>query len=38
MHNGMIKTLTGVVNFYNRGGGKDSNKSKMLKRLGLGSQ
>ena len=26
------------MNFYNRGGGKDSNKSKMLKRLGLGRQ
>ncbi len=38
MHNGMIKTLAGVVDFYNRGGGKDSRKSKMLKPLGLSSQ
>ncbi len=35
MHNGMIKTLAGVVDFYNKGGGKDSNKSKMLKPLKL---
>lgn len=38
MHNGTINTLAGVVNFYNRGGGKDSNKSKKLKPLGLSSQ
>lgn len=38
MHNGTINTLAGVVNFYNRGGGKDSRKSKMLKPLGLSSQ
>lgn len=38
MHNGTIKTLKGVVNFYNRGGGKDSNKSTMLKPLGLSGQ
>jgi cytochrome c peroxidase len=38
MHNGMIKTLNGVVDFYNRGGGKDSNKSKLLKPLGLSGQ
>jgi cytochrome c peroxidase len=35
MHNGTIKTLEGVVNFYNNGGGKDSNKSKQLKKLRL---
>jgi len=35
MHNGTIKTLKGVVNFYNNGGGKDSNKSKALKPLKL---
>jgi len=35
MHNGMIKTLPDVVEFYNNGGGKDSNKSKKLKPLGL---
>ncbi len=35
MHNGMIKTLAGVVDFYNNGGGKDSNKDKRLKKLRL---
>ena len=35
MHNGMIKTLPEVVEFYNRGGGKDSNKDPLLKPLGL---
>ena len=38
MHNGTIKTLKGVVDFYNRGGGKDSNKSAMLKPLKLSGQ
>ena len=35
MHNGTIKTLAGVVDFYNRGGGKDSLKSDRLKALKL---
>ncbi len=35
MHNGMIKTLADVVAFYNNGGGKDSNKSEVLKSLNL---
>ncbi|MCF6282796.1 MAG: hypothetical protein L3J28_11420 [Candidatus Polarisedimenticolaceae bacterium] len=35
MHNGMINTLAGVVDFYNRGGGKDSRKSDRLKPLKL---
>lgn len=35
MHNGMIKTLAGVVAFYNRGGDNDRNKDKRMKRLGL---
>ncbi len=35
MHNGMIKSLSDVVDFYNGGGGKDSHKSKLLKKLGL---
>ena len=35
MHNGMIKTLPDVVAFYNNGGGKDPNKAKSLKKLGL---
>ncbi len=38
MHNGMIKTLPEVVEFYNRGGGKDSNKDKRLKPLGLSAK
>ena len=35
MHNGMIKTLDEVVEFYNQGGGQDSNKSEMMKPLKL---
>jgi len=35
MHNGMLKTLDDVVVFYNNGGGEDSNKSLLLKPLGL---
>ncbi len=35
MHNGMVKTLEDVVVFYNNGGGEDSNKSSLLKPLGL---
>ncbi|MCP3662121.1 MAG: photosynthetic protein synthase I [Gammaproteobacteria bacterium] len=38
MHNGMIKTLAGVVDFYNQGGGKDSRKSDLLKPLKLSKQ
>ena len=38
MHNGMIKTLEAVADFYNQGGGKDSNKSKLLKPLDLSWQ
>lgn len=35
MHGGNFKTLDQVVNFYNRGGGRHRNKSKLLKRLRL---
>ncbi|RRJ85034.1 photosynthetic protein synthase I [Aestuariirhabdus litorea] len=35
MHNGMLPTLEEVVAFYNRGGGQDRNKSRLLKPLGL---
>lgn len=35
MHGGNFKTLEQVVSFYNRGGGKHRNKSKLLKRLRL---
>lgn len=35
MHNGMMATLADVVAFYNAGGGKDRNKDKAMKPLGL---
>jgi cytochrome c peroxidase len=35
MHNGMIKTLDEVVEFYNQGGGPDSHKSELMKPLKL---
>lgn len=38
MHNGMIETLTDVVNFYNEGGGENefsANKSEQIQPLGL---
>jgi len=35
MHNGTFNTLAEVVAFYNRGGGKDRNKSDLLKPLNL---
>jgi len=35
MHNGMMATLGDVVEFYNQGGGQDSNKSSLLKPLRL---
>lgn len=35
MHNGMLETLEDVVEFYNQGGGEDSNKSPVLKPLDL---
>lgn len=35
MHNGMLATLADVVDFYNQGGGEDSNKSDLLKPLRL---
>lgn len=35
MHNGMLKTLTAVVEFYNNGGGEDKNKDALLKPLNL---
>ncbi|MFV2033746.1 MAG: cytochrome-c peroxidase [Halocynthiibacter sp.] len=36
MHNGMLATLSDVVNFYNDGGGDDPNKDKRLTKLDLG--
>ena len=38
MHNGMIKTLKDVVNFYNNGGGNDANKDSRVKPLGLSKE
>ena len=38
MHNGVIKTLAGVVDFYNAGGGKDPLKDKRIKPLGLSAK
>ncbi len=35
MHNGMVKTLADVVEFYNQGGGEDSHKSDLMKPLKL---
>ncbi|MBT3989192.1 MAG: c-type cytochrome [Rhodospirillaceae bacterium] len=38
MHNGMIKTLKDVVEFYNNGGGSDANKDPRIKPLGLSKE
>ena len=38
MHNGVFATLQEVVDFYDRGGGDDSNKSPLVRRLGLSAQ
>ncbi|MCK5916775.1 MAG: c-type cytochrome [Cocleimonas sp.] len=38
MHNGMIKTLEEVVDFYNKGGGEDSHKDAAMKPLNLKDQ
>jgi cytochrome c peroxidase len=35
MHNGVFKTLPEVIDFYDRGGGKNPNKSPLLKPLEL---
>ena len=35
MHNGVFKTLAEVVDFYNQGGGSATNKTPLLKPLGL---
>lgn len=37
MHNGVFSTLSEVVDFYNAGGGKDPQKSPLLKALNLSS-
>ncbi len=38
MHNGMLATLEDVVDFYNAGGGEDSNKSAAMKPLSMSDQ
>lgn len=38
MHNGMLHTLEDVVEFYNQGGGEDSNKDSRLSALSLTEQ
>ncbi len=38
MHNGMIETLEEVVEFYNKGGGEDSNKNPAMKPLNMTDQ
>lgn len=38
MHNGVFRTLEEVIEFYNRGGGDDPNKSALVKALGLSEQ
>lgn len=38
MHNGVFATLEDVVEFYNRGGGDDPNRSPLIRPLGLSAQ
>ncbi len=38
MHNGIFGTLEEVIDFYNRGGADDPNKSSLVKPLGLSDQ
>ncbi len=38
MHNGALATLEDVVDFYDRGGGSDPNKSPLLEPLGLSTE
>lgn len=38
MHNGVFSTLEEVIEFYNRGGGEDPNKSPLLRPLRLSPQ
>ena len=38
MHNGAFFELEEVIDFYNEGGGQDSNKSPLLKKLGLSDE
>jgi cytochrome c peroxidase len=38
MHTGVFRTLEEVIEFYNRGGGDDPNKSPLVRALGLSDQ
>jgi len=38
MHNGSLKTLEDVIDFFDRGGGEDPKKSPLLKPLGLSKE
>jgi len=38
MHNGVLATLEDVIDFYDRGGGSDPNKTRLLKPLGLSDE
>ena len=38
MHNGVLKTIPEVVDFYDRGGGNDPGKDPLLRPLGLSQQ
>ena len=38
MHNGVLATLDDVIDFYDRGGGDDANKSPLLEPLGLSGE
>jgi cytochrome c peroxidase len=38
MHDGSLPTLEAVIDYYNRGGNSDANKSKLLTPLGLTAQ
>lgn len=37
MHNGSLASMTELIEFFNRGGGSDSNKTSLLQPLGLSS-
>lgn len=38
MHNGVFQTLAEIIDFYDRGGGEDPNKSPLMRPLGLSSR
>ena len=38
MHNGVLATLGDVIDFYDRGGGEDANKSPLIEPLDLSDE